>query len=49
MDCNMLQAHATYRVAKMYRMPDIAGLFSKKSHYLQVSFAENYLQRRGNL
>jgi len=34
-----------YRVAYMHRMPQVAGLFPQKSHYLQGSFAENELQR----
>ena len=42
--CRILGQNA-YRVAKMHRMPLVAGLFPQKSHQLQGSFAESNLHR----
>jgi len=40
-----LYTHVRYRVAKMHRMPYVAGLFSQKSHQSQGSIAKNDLKR----
>jgi len=37
------ETYELYSVTKTHRMPWVAGHFSRKSHYLQDSFAENDL------
>jgi len=34
-----------YRVAKMYRMPEVAGLFLQKSHTMALSRKETYKEK----